>query len=138
MDDGVFVILTRGLPVLLAQFAVTLALLGIGVACYIRLTPFNELALMRAGNTAAGVVLGGSFVALAVPLAATLATSLVTLDIVVWGIVALLLQLIAFFAVSRLIPGLRAMIEEGNTAAACVLVGIQLAVALLNAGAMAG
>jgi uncharacterized membrane protein YjfL (UPF0719 family) len=30
------------------------------------------------------------------------------------------------------------MIEEGNTAAACMLVGIQVAVALLNAGAMAG
>jgi putative membrane protein len=30
------------------------------------------------------------------------------------------------------------MIEADNPAAACVLVGIQLAVALLNAGAMAG
>ena len=30
------------------------------------------------------------------------------------------------------------MIEAGNVAAACALVGIQLAVALLNAGAMAG
>jgi putative membrane protein len=138
MDDGVIATLSNGLPVLLAQFAVTLALLGIGVACYTRLTPFAEMRLMRAGNTAAGIVLGGSFVALAIPLAATLATSLVTLDIVVWGVVALLLQLIAFFAASRLIPGLRAMIEENNTAAACMLVGIQVAVALLNAGAMAG
>jgi putative membrane protein len=40
--------------------------------------------------------------------------------------------------VARLIPGLRGMIEADNPAAACVLVGIQLAVALLNAGAMAG
>jgi putative membrane protein len=30
------------------------------------------------------------------------------------------------------------MIETGNTAAAVMLVGIQVAVALLNAGAMAG
>ena len=37
-----------------------------------------------------------------------------------------------------LVPGLRGMIEQGNAAAACVLTGIQLAVALLNAGAMAG
>ena len=67
-----------------------------------------------------------------------MATSLVTLDIVIWGIVALVLQLIAFVAASRLIPGLRGMIESGNTAAAIMLVGIQVAVALLNAGAMAG
>jgi putative membrane protein len=138
MDEGVIVILTRGLPVLLLQFAVTLALLGLGVVCYNALTPFHERELVRTGNTAAGIVAGGTFVALAIPLAATLATSLVTLDIVIWGIVALLLQLVAFVAASRLIPGLREMIETGNTAAACMLVGIQIAVALLNAGAMAG
>ena len=138
MDDGVIGILTTGLPVLLAHFAVTLALLGVGVACYNALTPFHELGLVREGNTAAGIVLGGNFVALAIPLAATLATSLVTLDIVVWGVVALVVQLIAFVAAARLIPGLRGMIEANNTAAACMLVGIQVAVALLNAGAMAG
>jgi putative membrane protein len=138
MEDGVIVILTRGLPVLLLQFAVTLALLGVGVVCYNAITPFNERELVRAGNTAAGIVAGGNFVALAIPLAATLATSLVTLDILIWGVVALLLQLIAFVAAARLIPGLRAMIEGGNTAAAAMLVGIQVAVALLNAGAMAG
>lgn len=138
MEEGVFVVLTRGLPVLLLQFAATLALLGVGAACYNALTPFNERELVRAGNTAAGIVAGGNLVALAIPLAATLATSLVTLDIVVWGVVALLLQLVAFVAAARLIPGLRGMIEANNTAAAAMLVGIQLAVALLNAGAMAG
>ncbi len=138
MDDGVIGILTTGLPVLLAHFAVTLALLGVGVACYTALTPFHEQELVRSGNTAAGIVLGGNFVALAIPLAATLATSLVVLDIVVWGLVALVVQLVAFVAAARLIPGLRGMIETGNTAAACMLVGIQVAVALLNAGAMAG
>ena len=136
--DGIIGVLTTGLPVLLAQFAVALALLGAGVFCYNALTPFHEMELVRAGNTAAGIVLGGNFVALAIPPAATLATSLVTLDILVWGVVALLLQLAAFLAASRLIPGLRGMIEEGNSAAACMLVGIQVAVALLNAGAMAG
>ena len=138
MENGVIGILTTGLPVLLAHFAVTLALLGVGVACYNALTPFHELGLVREGNTAAGIVLGGNFVALAIPLAATLATSLVTLDIVIWGLVALVVQLIAFVAAARLIPGLRGMIESGNTAAACMLAGIQVAVALLNAGAMAG
>ena len=138
MEDGVIVILTRGLPVLLLQFAVTLALLGVGVVCYRLLTPFNERELVRAGNTAAGIVAGGNFVALAIPLAATLATSLVTLDIVLWGLVALVLQLLTLAAATLLFRGLREMIEAGNVAAAAVLVGIQIAVALLNAGAMAG
>lgn len=130
--------LQTGLPLLLLQFATTLVLLGLGVACYVALTPFHEWRLLRDGNAAAGVVLGGAVVALAIPLAATLATSLVTLDIALWGLVALVLQLVTFAAVALLVPGLRRMIEAGNVAAAFLLVGIQVAVALLNAGAMAG
>lgn len=130
--------LSQGLPVLIGQFAVTLALLGIGIACYTALTPFDERRLVRDGNVAAGIVVSGTLVALALPLGATLAASTVTLDIVLWGLVALLIQLATFFVATKLVPGLRAMIESGNVAAALVLIGIQIAVALLNAGAMSG
>jgi putative membrane protein len=136
--DAVLETLTTGLPVLLLQLAVTLALLAIGAVIYTAVTPFHEFRLMRDGNVAAGIALAGTLVALAIPLAATLASSLVTLDILLWGAVALVVQLLAFLLASRLIPGLRGMIETGNAAAACVLVGVQIAVALLNAGAMAG
>ena len=130
--------LQQGLPVLIGQLAATLALLGIGMACYMALTPFNEWRLVREGNVAAGIVVAGTLVALALPLAATLASSGVVLDIVLWGLVALVIQLATFVAATAAIRGLRAMIEAGNVAAALVLVGIQIAVALLNAGAMAG
>ena len=130
--------LGSGLPVLALQFAVTLALLAVGAIIYMALTSFHERELVAAGNTAAGIVLAGTLVALAIPLAATLATSQVTLDILIWGVVALVIQLATFRLAALLVPNLRAMIEQGNIAAACVLTGIQLAVALLNAGAMAG
>jgi len=130
--------LQTGLPVLFTQLAVTLGLLGLGAGCYTVATPFNEIRLIRDGNNAAGIVLAGTLVALAIPLAATLATSHVTLDIAVWGLVALLIQLAALIATAALLHGLRGMIERGNTAAASLLVGIQIAVALLNAGAVAG
>lgn len=130
--------LQTGLPVLLAQFAVTLALLGLGIACYVAVTPFNERRLIADGNVAAAIVLAGTLVALALPLAATLAGSLVILDILLWGLVALVIQLVTFIVAARLIRGLRQMIEANNAAAACALIGIQLSVALLNAGAMSG
>ena len=136
--DSILETLLIGLPVLVAQFGVALALLGIGIACYMALTPFHELRLVREGNLAGGIVLTGAVVALAIPLAATLATSAVTLDILLWGLVAVALQLLAFLATAALFRGLRQMIEAGNAAAACVVAGIQLAVALVNAGAMAG
>ncbi len=130
--------LGTGLPILLLHFLVTLILLAVGVLCYTAITPFHERTLMAAGNVAGGIVLGGAIVSLAIPLAATLATSLVLLDIVIWGVVALILQLVAFAVATLLFRGLRPMIEAGNIAAALALVGIQFAVALLNAGAMAG
>ncbi len=136
--DSILATLLQGLPVLLGQLAATLALLGIGMACYIAVTPFNEWRLMREGNVAAGVVIAGTLVALALPLASTLATSVLVLDIVLWGLVALVIQLVTFMVATALIRGLRGMIEAGNVAAALVLIGIQIAVALLNAGAMAG
>jgi putative membrane protein len=130
--------LGTGLPLLLLHFLTTLALLGLGIACYMGITPFHERRMIAEGNAAAGVVLAGTLVALAIPLAATLASSLVLLDIVIWGLVALALQLITFAVSALLIRELRTMIEAGNIAAASTLVGIQLAIALLNAGAMAG
>ena len=136
--DVILETLQAGLPVLVAQFALTLVLLAAGAAVYMAITPFHEAKLIREGNTAAGIVLAGTLIALAIPLAATLATSRFALDILIWGIVALVLQLLVFAAATLTIRGLRGMIEAGNVAAAWMLVGLQIAVALLNAGAMAG
>jgi putative membrane protein len=99
-------------------------------------TPFHERELLRNGNAAAATVLGGALVALAIPLAALLATSGVPLDILVWGVVAVLLQLLTVTVVSHLLRGMRAMIEAGQVAAAIPLVAAQLSIGLLNAAAM--
>lgn len=130
--------LQSGLPILIAQFATALVLLGLGCLCYMRLTPFHEFALINQGNVAAGVVAMGTLIALSLPIAATLASSHVVLDIVLWGLVALIIQLVAFVLTTRLIPGLPAQVERGNVAAGLLIIGIQNAVAIVNAGAMMG
>jgi len=130
--------LGAGLPVLLAHLAMTFLLLIAGVAVYMGITPFDERRLIAEGNLAGGVTLGGAVAALSIPLAATLATSGTVVDILLWGAIALIVQLLAFVAATLLMRGLRAHIEAGNVAAAVTLIGIQFAVALLNAAAMAG
>lgn len=140
MDNlsAILQVLGSGVPVLLLHFGTTVALLAVGVICYTQITPFRERELIVTGNVATGVLLGGTFVALAIPLAAILATSNVWLDIVIWGSLAVVLQLATFLCAVLLFRDLRSMIEAGNAAAASVLAGLQVAVALLNAGAMAG
>jgi putative membrane protein len=141
MEPTVTTILPRlgsGLAVLLLHLLTTVALLALGALCYMGVTPFRERILIGTGNTAAGLVLAGTLIALAIPLAAMLATSHIWLDIVVWGLVAVLLQLATFVLAVVVFRNLRAMIEADNVAAAAALVGVQIAVALLNAAAMAG
>lgn len=134
----IFASLGSGLPVLLTHFGATLLLFFVGVGLYVLVTPLRERELLAEGNHAAGIVLGGTLLALAIPLAATLATSLAVADILIWGSVALLLQIVTFFFAMLLFRDLRPMIESGNVAAGTTLAGLQIAVALLNAGAMAG
>ena len=128
--------LGSGLPMLLLQFLLVLALLVVGILIYMAVTPFHERELVRNGNAAAATVLGGALVALAIPLAALLATSGSFLDILVWGVVAVLLQLLTMAIVSHLLRGMRAMVEDGQVAAAIPLVAAQLSIGLLNAAAM--
>src|SRR5208337_1967874 len=128
--------LGSGLPMLLLQFVLVLALLVAGIFLYMAVTPFHERQLLRNGNPAAATVLGGAVVALAIPLAALLATTGALLDILVWGVVALLLQLLTLVVMLHLLRGMRAMIEAGQVAAAIPLVAAQLSIALLNAAAM--
>jgi len=133
---AVLAALGHGLPMLIVQVVACAGLLAIGVAIYVRLTPFRERELVAGGNAAAGTVLAGAILALAIPLAAMLATSGTLLDVLVWGAVALVLQLLTLGVVALAMRNLRGMIEGGNVAAAITLAGAQIAVALLNAAAM--
>lgn len=128
--------LGTGLPMLLLQFLLVLALLVAGIFIYMAVTPFHERDLLRNGNPAAATVLAGALVALAIPLAALLATTGALLDILVWGVVAVLLQLLTVTILLHLLRGMRAMIEAGQVAAAIPLVAAQLSIGLLNAAAM--
>ena len=138
-SDGsanVLAALGQGLPMLLLHFGLVLVLLIVGMLVYMAVTPFHERELVRRGNAAAATVLGGALVALAIPLAALLATTGALLDIIAWGVVAVVLQLVTVLVVSLLLRGMRAMIEAGQVAAAIPLVAAQLSIALLNAAVM--
>jgi len=127
-----------GLPILVLQLAVTTAIFCVGLLVYFSLTPYRELQLLREGNVAAAIVLAGEMLALAVALGAMLAHSVSLPDIVLWGFVAIILQLIAAGAVALVLRRLPAAIERGDIAPALVLAAAQLSAGILNAAAMSG
>lgn len=129
--------LMAGFPVFLAHSALSLALLVLGVFLYMRITPHDELALIRGGNKAAALSLAGAMLGIALPLAFTLAGSVSLLDILVWSAITLLLQLIAFRVIDLVLTDLPKRIEADDLAAALFLVGAKLATAMINAAAVA-
>lgn len=130
--------LLAGLPILLLHLATaTLVWMG-ALAIYLWITPHDEFALIRAGNRAAAISLGGAAIGLAVPLAFCLAASVNVWDVVIWGSVTLVLQLIAFRAVDFMLGALSRRIEEDEIAAAIFLAMMKTAIACLTAAAVAG
>lgn len=127
-----------GFPVLVLHLVVTFALLGTGALVYGLLTPWKEIALIRQGNAAASVALGGVLVGLAIPLAVSMSVSTSVADIALWGLATLILQLLAFRVVDTVLTGLPQRIQQGEIAAAVLLVAAKLATALILAAALTG
>lgn len=126
----------EGLPAVVGHFSITLLLLVLGAAAYARLTPHRELELIRQGNTAAALSYAGAVVGLSIPLAASMASSFVLLEVAVWGLFALVGQVFVYFVVDRVFRELPRRITAGEMSAAVTLVGMKLAVALIGAAAL--
>ena len=125
-----------GFPLFLLYFATAVALLVLFVAIYMRVMPHRELALIREGNVAAALSLSGALIGFVLPLASAVAHSVNPVDMVVWGVVALLVQLAVYAAVVRLVPHFRDAIVAGRVAPAALLAALAVSVGVLNAACL--
>ena len=127
-----------GFPYALMNAGVALAILILGAAIYALLTPHREVQLIREGNAAAAISFGGVLVGLAIPVAVSLSHSSSLVEVALWGVASLAVQLLAFRLTDMMLRGLPQRIAEGEISAAALLVGAKLAVALILAAAWTG
>ena len=127
-----------GFPVTLAHAAISLLFLIIGAVAYAFLTPYQEIREIRDGNAAAAVSFGGVLIGLAIPLAVSLAASTSLQELSIWGASITAVQLLLFRLTDFFLKGLPQRVEEGEVAAAFLLVAAKLACALILAAAVAG
>jgi putative membrane protein len=125
-------------PNFLAYFAVGAVLIALFVVLYVNLTPHQEIRLIRGGNPAAATALAGSLVGFVIPLASVIAHSAGLIDLFVWGIIALVVQLGGFLVARAVLPNLPEQIAGGNIADAIFLAGLSLSLGILDASCMAG
>jgi putative membrane protein len=125
-------------PNFVVYFSLGGVLTAIFIVLYANLTPQRDIALIRGGNSAAAITLVGALLGFEVPLASVIAHSAAIVDLVVWGIVALIVQLGGFLVTRLVLPHLPQAIADGNIADAVFLAGISLSLGILTAACMAG
>jgi len=100
-------------------------------------TPYNEAKLIREGNVAAALALGGALVGYVLPLASALSNTVTLLEFCAWAALAGVLQIAAFTLVRVVVmKDVAARIEKGEVAAGVYLMSISLVVGVLNAACM--
>jgi len=122
------------LPAFASFFVTAIILMLVFLAIYVRITPYNELELIRAGNEAAAVSLGGAVIGFALPIAVSVAVSHNLYAMIGWGVVASVVQLLAFIAARLALPRLNESIPQGKMASGIFLASLAIGVGILNAG----
>jgi putative membrane protein len=125
-----------GLPAFLVYFCTALVAVVAYLFVYTRVTPHDEFVLIRENNPAAAIALGLSLVGFALPLVSAIAHSANVWDCLIWGVIALIVQIIVFFIVKIPVPNLSQRIAGGELAAAIWLGLASLAAGALNAASM--
>lgn len=104
---------------------------------YQLVTPYHERDLIRQGNSAAAVALGGALIGYVLPLASALSHTVSLPEFAAWALLAGVIQIASFIVVSRFVyKALAARIEAGELAAGIYLASISIGVGLLNAACM--
>jgi putative membrane protein len=130
--------LLAGFPNFLLYFSVSIVFVLAFKFVYIKLTPYDEWQLIKEEqNTAAAVALSGAFLGYCLAIAGAAKNSVSIIDFMVWGVVALLAQLIAFGIVRFiLMPKVSERIENNEVPAGIVLAAVSVSVGVLNAACM--
>lgn len=127
-----------GLPAFAAWLALSLGLLVLFIGLYVVLTPPSEIRLIRQGNVSASICLGGAMLGFALPLASAMVHGSNLVDFLIWGVIAALVQMLAYVASRLIFRRMPEDIVEDHIATAVITAAIALTVGVLNAAAMYG
>lgn len=125
-----------GFDEFLLYAALSALFVGAYLALYLQITPYAELKLIKAGNTAAALSLSGALLGFTLPLASAVYNSVHPWDMMLWGAVAAAVQLVVYIVVRFTLIDVTRHIPEGQVGAGILLGAISLAAGILNAACM--
>ncbi|MBI5634437.1 MAG: DUF350 domain-containing protein [Nitrospirae bacterium] len=125
-----------GMTAFLSYFGASVILVILFLIVYGRVTPYKEFALISGGNLAASLSYGGALLGFAFPLSSAISHSVSLVDMVIWGIVALIVQIITFLVVRLSMPAIVSDIPANQVAKGCFLGIVSVATGIINAACM--
>ena len=117
-------------------FGTALGLVALYLFVYTLATGHKEFALIRQNVVSAALALGLSLIGFALPLSSAIVHAQSALDCIVWGIVAILVQILVYWLVRLAVPRLSERIAAGEMSAALFLGAASLAAGVINAASM--
>ncbi len=103
---------------------------------YTWITPFDEVALIRAGNKAAALSLGGALVGFSFTIASALTHTVDYYQFLMWAGIGMAVQALSYFVTTVMLKMAQDQIEADNAAFGGLLGAISLSIGLVNAGAI--
>ncbi|TDJ47944.1 MAG: DUF350 domain-containing protein [Gemmatimonadetes bacterium] len=117
-------------------FSVASVLVLLFVFVYTRITRHNELDLIKKNSTAAAVAFSGSLIGFALPLASTMIDSVNVVELALWGVIALIVQVLVYLLIRLPMPRISERIEADEVAAGIWLGACSMVAGILNAASM--
>lgn len=119
------------MPILmsLSYLVAALALLATCITLYLWMTPYRELQLVREGNVAAALSLGGAALGLTLPIASAIYFTHDFVEMIWWSAIGCAMQFILFQVMRKQAES----IETGNVAAGLLLACLSVSTGLLVA-----
>lgn len=127
-----------GLSNFALYFAASIALLFVFKVVYAFVTPHDEWKLVKVHkNQAAAIGFGGAMIGFSIALAGALANSAFLVDFLVWGVVAIIAQSLAFGLLRfTFMPKIADRIDKNELSVGTILAAVSISVGLLNAACM--
>ncbi|MFT6330290.1 MAG: putative membrane protein [Bermanella sp.] len=127
-----------GLQNFALYFVISIALFFVFKIVYAFVTPHDEWKLVKEEkSTAAAIGFGGAMIGFAIALSGAVKNSEFLLDYAIWGVVAIVAQLLAFALLRfTFMPKIAERIQNNEVSAGVMLGAMSVAVGLLNAACM--
>lgn len=123
----------------LGFFFTAVILIVIFLYLYAIVTPYDDYKLIfEDNNLAAALGFGGAIIGVSIPLYSALVHSVSYMDFAIWGAIAILIQLIFAFIVTRLNGkySFKTKISDGVISVGILMAFLSISIGLLNAGSM--